>query len=138
MAVILGLLLAIPAIVFVAIPFYRYKKPNIEVQGFSQEIGNIRSERESIYKQLETLQLEHDLGLISSTEYQERELSLRIEAAKNFQVQSEFLKTNSTSFEEQDINALALNESESTGMVTPNHPTNGDESKDDNSECSTG
>lgn len=115
MAVILGLIVTIPAILIIAMPFFKNKRPELESERFPREMDQIHSEREAIYKQLETLQLERDIGQFSNSEYEERVWALRLEAAENLQRQSQLMDTKDMS---------SLHKSEPSVLTTESHCDN--------------
>jgi len=122
MAIILGLLVTIPAIFFIALPFFKITKPE-QMKSVSSEMDQIHSEREAIYKQLETLQLEHDIGQFPSSEYEGRVWTLRLEAAENLQRQSRFLKINESLPKEIVIEMETLHKSELNESLEPRETT---------------
>ena len=82
MALLLGALLAVGALVVVIWPFLRWERGvSNPVSDPSAGMAEMRQRREAIYREMRTLETEHGLGQVDAQEYEERLQGYRLQAA---------------------------------------------------------
>ena len=87
MTIAISFLLCVLVICIVAYPFL--KRQNIDHKGL--HLGTImhalRIERESLYQEIRSAQIEHNIGLITKDQYEDRQHDLRLKAIESFRKQ---------------------------------------------------
>ena len=78
-ALVIGAVLAVAAIVVVLLPFVRQRRDDAPLAAYDAEA--VRIEREGLYRALETLRLERELGQVDDEEFERQAREFRRAAA---------------------------------------------------------
>ena len=79
MGVLIGLALALVCAAILALPFLRARRSSMDRE--MDDLAETTRQREAVYDEIRTLQLERDVGRIEQQEYEARLRRLRLEAA---------------------------------------------------------
>ena len=119
MAVLIAALLAILVIAVVLYPFIKGRFRSQTSSSTQDSTAQIRSgsppnpgNRETIYEDIRTLQLEYELGSIEEREYQEGLRAYRLQAAAALRDQEQLEREIDRSLEEEILAARGLQENE--------------------------
>ena len=80
MAYIIGLIIAAVSVALVAAPFFRQRGKSKEPEVLPAQI-EARDKRRRIYQEMDTIQLDYDMGNIDEAQYQQQIQPYRLEAA---------------------------------------------------------
>ena len=83
MAVLISALLAIAVVIVVLYPFIRARLSSNSLTDTEQDVVLPSDMKQTIYEEIETLRLEHELGRVDGGEYKQRLDAYRIRAAQS-------------------------------------------------------
>ena len=83
MAVLISALLAIAVVIVVLYPFIRARLSSNSLTDTEQDVVLPSDKKQTIYEEIETLRLEHELGRVDDGEYKQRLDAYRIRAAQS-------------------------------------------------------